>query len=55
VMRTFEMTAEEIRSLVSMAYRKFYLRPKFLVMQIARRRILMLKPILKRYLAKRRS
>ncbi len=55
VMRTFEMTAEEIRSLVSMAYRKFYLRPKFLVMQVAKRRILMLKPILKRYLVKRRS
>jgi len=53
VMRTFEMTAEEIRSLVSMAYRKFYLRPKFLVVQVAKRRILMLKPILKRYLAKR--
>jgi radical SAM superfamily enzyme YgiQ (UPF0313 family) len=55
VMRTFEMTAEEIRSLVSTAYRKFYLRPKFLVMQVAKRRILMLKPILKRYLAKRRG
>ncbi len=49
------MTAEEIRSLVSMAYRRFYLRPKFLIMQVAKRRILMLKPILKRYLAKRSS
>lgn len=53
VMRTFEMTAEEIRSLISMAYRKFYLRPKFLVMQVAKKRILVLKPILRRYLAKR--
>lgn len=53
VMRTFEMTVEEIRSLISMAYRKFYLRPKFLVMQVAKRRILVLKPILRRYLAKR--
>ncbi|MDI9609074.1 MAG: radical SAM protein [Candidatus Verstraetearchaeota archaeon] len=55
VMRTFEMTAEEIRSLISMAYRKFYLRPKFLVMQVAKKRILVLKPILRRYLAKRSS
>lgn len=53
VMRTLEMTTEEIRSLISMAYRKFYLRPSFLIRQVAKKRILVLKPILRRYLARR--
>ncbi len=55
VMHTAELTSEEIGSLVSMAYRRFYLRPKFFVMQVAKRRVMMLRPILRRFLARRKS
>lgn len=55
VMHTKELTSGEIRQLVSLAYRRFYLRPKFLVEQVAKKRVMMLKPIIKRYLMQRRS
>ncbi|HDI46267.1 MAG TPA: radical SAM protein, partial [Candidatus Methanomethylia archaeon] len=55
VMRTKELSAEEIEKLVSRAYRKFYLRPKFLWRQLKKGRLPLIFLVLKNYLSGKKA
>ena len=55
VMRTKELSAEEIEKLVSKAYRKFYLRPKFLWRQLKKGRLPLIFLVLKNYLSGKKA
>lgn len=55
VMRTKELSAKEIEKLVSKAYRKFYLRPKFLWRQLKKGRLPLIFLVLKNYLSGKKA
>jgi anaerobic magnesium-protoporphyrin IX monomethyl ester cyclase len=52
VMKTNELTPQEISKLIHMAYKSFYIRGNFFLQQIKHKRINWLEPIIKHYFLK---